>query len=218
MDIVLFGLQGAGKGTQAQKMLEHPGFHYFAPGASFREILESGHDNPQYTHIKEALTKGELVDDKLVLELVREKIIATPAEDTIIFDGFPRTVHQLERLIEYLELTKRDFIGVYYDVQIKETLRRIEYRKICGACSHIELSLSSEVCTKCGKPLEKRTDDTKFESVLERLATFFKGTFPILAELMKKDKLLLIDASKPAEEVYTSTVNALRSRKVAFPE
>lgn len=214
MDIILFGLQGAGKGTQAQKMLEHKGFHYFAPGALFRNIVETQPDHPRHDYIKSTLAKGGLVDDDLVLEMLRGMIMDVKDDETIVFDGFPRTLNQMNRLREYLELTRRQYIGIYYDVQINETLRRIEYRKICAKCGHIELSISAEKCSKCGTNLEKRGDDTKLESVLERLATFFEGTFPILASLMKEEKLLLIDASKTANEIYENTIKALYAKGV----
>ena len=195
--IVFLGIQGSGKGTQAQLLANHTGFKHLNIGDLLRE--KSRGQSSLGREIKSTIDGGELVSDALVYRLIDESI--APSCPGIIFDGFPRTLAQAEYLVQHYRLAR-----VYYlDLSENDAIARIEGRRICSQCGenyHIlnKAPAKKGVCDSCGGLLVKRADDSP-RAIKERVKAFYKETFMLKGFFEKMGLLVSLPAIKSIEDI-----------------
>lgn len=208
--IVLFGPPGAGKGTQAGLLIEKYGAPHISTGDILREAVAKG------TEIgKEAqsyMTKGELVPDRVVIEIAKQKL-AEVGKSGYILDGFPRTVPQAEALdtaLAELELPLDAVVSLA--VPEDELVKRLSGRRVCSGCGAPymvgNLPEDPEKCSSCGGKIVQRADDEP-ESVKNRLQVYAKQTTPLLDYYRNHGVLIEIDATGSINDVFGRVVAAL---------
>lgn len=209
---ILLGPPGAGKGTQAVKIVEKYHIPHISTGDIFRENIKNGTDLGN--RAKAYMDRGELVPDELVVEIATDRLTKADCKNGFLLDGFPRTIFQAEKLDEFLEGRgeKLDKV-INIDVEKSALVKRITGRRVCKQCGagyHIEnIPPKKEgVCDNCGGELIQREDDTK-ETVLNRIDVYNKQTRP-LAEYYEKSGIIAnIDGNKDLEDVLADIVKAL---------
>ena len=202
MIVVFLGPPGAGKGTQAQRLVEEKGFIHISTGDLLREAVKKG--TPLGLKAKEYMERGELVPDELILQLIKEKL---PKEGNVILDGFPRTIAQAEALDKMLQqLGKKVDAVILFEVPDEVVIERLSGRRIdpkTGKVYHIKYNPPPP-----GVEVIQREDD-KEEVIRKRLEVYRKQTAPLIEYYEEKGILKRIDATKSPEEVYKEILNAL---------
>ncbi|OEF96438.1 adenylate kinase [Vulcanibacillus modesticaldus] len=213
MNIVLMGLPGAGKGTQAEKIVEEFKIPHISTGDMFRSAIKEGTE--MGLQAKSYMDQGLLVPDEVVIGIVRERLGKDDCKDGFLLDGFPRTVAQAEALDELLEQMSKKIDHVINIAVDKESLlERLTGRRICSNCGatyHLIYNPPKVdgICDKCGGELYQRDDD-KEETVATRLEVNIKQTEPLLKFYQEKDLLRTIDGNQKIDEVFESIAKILR--------
>ena len=164
MNIVLLGLPGAGKGTQAKYLSKEFDFFHLSTGDLFRKAIKE--ENTLGQKAKKYIAAGNLVPDEITIALLEKQIEAVDKRG-IFFDGFPRTENQALALADMLEVRDKQVdLCIYIEVEVAELVKRISGRRICrdcGAIYHCEYTPPNRenVCDKCGGTLYQRTDDNE---------------------------------------------------------
>lgn len=183
LDLVLLGGPGSGKGTQAAMLSKELGLPHIATGDLFRENLKQATELGKLA--KTYMERGELVPDDVTDAMVAERLSRPDSAHGFILDGFPRTLHQAEALMEIMARLQRRLTGVLYiKVTDEEIVRRLSGRLICRNCQvpyHTAFKPSKKpgVCDACGGELYQRADDNP-ATVRARLATFHAQTEPLI--------------------------------------
>lgn len=212
MNLVLMGLPGAGKGTQAEKIVEKYNIPHISTGDMFRAAIKDGTELG--LQAKSYMDKGELVPDEVTIGIVRERLGKNDTDKGFLLDGFPRTVAQAEALEKILkELNKEiDYvINIHVDQEI--LMERLTGRRICkncGATYHLVFNPPKEegICDKCGGNLYQRADDNA-ETVGNRLEVNLKQTKPLLDFYKSKGYLKNIDGQQEINKVFEDICNLL---------
>lgn len=209
------GLPGAGKGTQAEKIVDHFKIPHISTGDMFRSAINDG--TKMGLEAKSYMDKGLLVPDEVVIGIVKERLEKNDCNNGFLLDGFPRTVAQAEALDNILEQgnKKIDFV-INIDVNREILLDRLTGRRICKACGatyHLIYNPSQVEgkCDKCNGELYQRNDD-KEETVATRLDVNIKQSEPLLKYYEDKDVLRTIDGEQEINEVFYSIEKILRSQ------
>ena len=216
MNIVILGAPGAGKGTQADIIMEKLNLVHVATGDLFRQALAK--ETPLGLQAKSYMEKGLLVPDKVTINMVLERIAQPDCISGCLFDGFPRNLGQAKALDKALgEQGKAIDKAVYVMVPDEELVRRLSGRWICRNCQtpyHMVSSPPREPgkCDKCGGELYQRSDDNE-KTVRERLKVFFAETVPIINYYKKQDKLAEIDGNQDISRVAKKMVEVLQAIK-----
>ncbi|MFP3844640.1 adenylate kinase [Priestia filamentosa] len=205
MNLVLMGLPGAGKGTQAEQMVEYYNIPHISTGDMFRAAIKEGTDLG--VKAKQFMDKGELVPDEVTIGIVRERLAKDDCKEGFLLDGFPRTVAQAEALENILEELKRPLdyvININVDQDI--LMERLTGRRICkncGATYHLVFNPPSQegTCDKCGGELYQREDDNP-ETVSNRLAVNVKQSQPLLDFYNQKGYLRNIKGDQDITKVF----------------
>jgi adenylate kinase len=205
MNLVLMGLPGAGKGTQAEKIVETYGIPHISTGDMFRAAIKEG--TPLGLQAKEYMDRGDLVPDEVTIGIVRERLSKDDCQKGFLLDGFPRTVAQAEALENILaELNRSIDYVIHIQVDKDILMERLTGRRICkncGATYHLVFNppAKSGVCDKCGGELYQRADDNE-ETVANRLEVNVKQTQPLLEFYEKKGYLRHINGQQDIEKVF----------------
>jgi len=211
VQVILIGLPGAGKGTQAAKIQAEFGIPHVSTGDMFRQAIASGSDLGR--QVKAYLDSGRLVPDETTVAVVRDRLQKPDAEKGFLLDGFPRTVPQARALDDLLqELEKPLDCVLYIHVDPSVLKERLTGRRICRSCGatyHVKFQPPKVegVCDVCGGELYQRPDDTE-EAVATRLEQF-KQTEPLIAYYEERGLLKRIDGEQPIEKVHEDVVAAL---------
>ena len=213
--IVLLGAPGSGKGTQAEMITRHFAIAVTSPGTILRRERDLG--TPLGIKADEISKQGGLVPDEIIVRLI-EDWLALHGKNGFVFDGFPRTVKQGERLNEILQKRETALnLAIWLEVSEQTVRERIAGRLQCRRCG-FTTSLASasfaerSICPYCDGPLIRREDDDA--SVLEtRLAEFKTKTEPLLSFYEKDDALHRIDGNRDRETVF-SDISALIEERV----
>ena len=216
MRIVLLGAPGSGKGTQSQRLVERLGIPQVSSGDLLRAAVARGTELGR--RAKEAMDGGRLVDDSLVLQMIRERLGEGDTRRGFILDGFPRTLAQAEALERLLrDLTQPLDAVVQLEVDAAELVRRISGRRCCADCGRVfnlftspRTAIESELCPKTGAPhrLTQRPDDNE-ATVAERLRVYEEKTRPLIDFYHARGLLRVIDAMGDVEEVSRRLSQAL---------
>lgn len=205
MNIVLLGAPGAGKGTQAEKMIEEWGLPHISTGDILRKAVADG--TPLGLQAKTFMDAGELVPDLVVIGLVKSRLQEPDAEKGFILDGFPRTVEQASALDRELVSVGRSIdSAISIDVDRDVIVRRLTSRRTCRSCGKIYSLIADppadpEVCDVCGGELYQRDDDTE-ATVRNRLAVYDRSTAPLVDYYRAKGILHEIDGDRPVDVVF----------------
>ncbi len=205
LNLVLLGPPGAGKGTQAERLVEDFGLPYYSTGIILREAVaeeaELGREAKKY------MENGELVPDELISRAVAERFDSGEADDGFLLDGFPRTVPQAEELDRILgELNCRLDVVVELVVDPDEVIRRLSGRRVCtknGHLYHVEFDppKNDGVCDQDGSKLIQRDDDHP-ETVTHRLEVYREQTSPLAQMYEERGLLRRFDGSRSTSEVH----------------
>jgi adenylate kinase len=199
------GLPGAGKGTQAEKIVEKYGIPHISTGDMFRAAIKEGTELG--LEAKSFMDKGELVPDEVTIGIVRERLSKEDCHKGFLLDGFPRTVAQADALENMLsDLGKKIDYVINIDVDKGILMERLTGRRICkncGATYHLVFNPPSEmgVCDRCGGELYQRADDNE-ETVQNRLDVNIKQTQPLLSFYEEKGYLRNINGQQDIKQVF----------------
>jgi len=206
LNLTLMGPPGAGKGTQAERLVDDFDLPYYATGDILRAAISEGTElGKEAQPIVEA---GDLVPDELMIGVIMERIDTPEAEDGFILDGFPRTVRQAEALDEALARRGRSLTAaLLIDAPAEEVIRRLSGRRICmknGHVYHVENDppKNEGVCDQDGSPLIQRDDD-KPGTIRKRLSVYREQTEPLIDWYDERGVLRRFDGSRPPEEVHS---------------
>jgi len=212
MNIILLGPPGAGKGTQARRLVEERGMIQLSTGDMLREAKESGTEMGE--RVAKVMAAGELVTDEIVIGLIEEKLQGDKGGG-FIFDGFPRTLAQADALGELLEKYGKTLDAVIeMRVDDDALVRRITGRFTCGNCGEVYHDETKRpkvdgVCDVCGESDMKRRADDNEESLRTRLMEYYKKTSPLIGYYYAKGKLRSVNGLGEIDEVAASIAKAL---------
>ena len=208
MNIILLGPPGAGKGTQAARLVEHHGMRQLSTGDMLRAAVVA--QTPVGLKAKAIMDAGELVPDEIVSALIDDELAAMGETVGAIFDGYPRTAAQAEQLDAILARNGRKLDHVIeLEVDEDELVRRIVGRYSCASCGagyHDEFQRPSVegVCDKCGSTEFTRRKDDNEETVRTRMAEYRAKTAPILPLYQARGIVARIDGMAPIDDVTAS--------------
>lgn len=213
MNILFMGPPGAGKGTQAEAIVNEFGIPHISTGDAFRLAIKQ--ETPVGMQAKEYMDKGLLVPDDVTVGIVRERLQQSDCEKGFLLDGFPRTLSQAEALEELLSGLGRKLEHVInLKVDRNKLLARLTGRRICKSCGstfHVLFNppVQEGVCDKCGGELYQRSDDNE-ESVGTRLDEYINKTAPLLKFYEDKGLLRQVDGEQEIDTVTKEIVSILR--------
>lgn len=209
---MLLGAPGAGKGTQAARIVEEFGLVHLSTGDILRKAVAD--KTPLGLEAKRYMDEGGLVPDEVVIGLVKERINQPDARERgVLFDGFPRTIPQAEALSAALASSgmKLDAV-VSVDVDPEAIVARITSRRQCRGCGAIFSTLTAAdltACDQCGGEIYQRDDDTE-TVVRKRLAAYEEQTSKLIPYYAEHGNLYTVDGNRTPAEVYTSISAILR--------
>jgi adenylate kinase len=190
LDVLLLGVQGSGKGTQAKRIASGYGLAHIATGDMLRAAMADG--TPLGQRVKPIYDAGELVPDDLMIELIRERLEAQDTEPGFILDGFPRTMPQAEALDTMLSEIERP-LSVVFELQVPDEV----------AIERLRLRAEEE----------GRADDTP-EAISKRIGLYHQETEPLVSHYRLAGNLVGIHGNRPENEVFAEIEQALDQARV----
>jgi len=213
MNLVLFGPPGAGKGTQAQYIVEKFALPQISTGDLLRAAVKA--QLPLGLKAKEIMDAGGLVPDEVVLGIVKDRLAEADCVNGFVLDGFPRTIPQAQELSNMLRAIGRQIDSVIsLELADSEIVQRISGRRTCSACGrgyHVvnAPALRDGVCDACGAELIQRADDSE-EAVKNRLKVYAQQTAPLKSYYAEQGVLCSVDG--------TASIQAIQSQIEAIIE
>lgn len=207
------GPPGCGKGTQAERLVRQAGFSHVSTGEILRrEIREQ---TPTGREAQRWIEDGRLLPDELMIQILRSRLDEQQLRrGGILFDGFPRTLAQLEYMEAWLaEIHSSPLCAIFLHIDRQAIIERLSGRLSCPQCGAVYHEKSRPPqqtgrCDHCGAPLVRRADDRP-EAVQERLEVYERQTAPVLEALQRREQLIRVDADRPPDEVFTQIVEAI---------
>ncbi len=202
--IILLGPPGAGKGTQAKRLVEKTGLLHLSTGDILRDEVARGTDLGKQA--KEYMDRGDLVPDDLIIGMIRGRI---EGADGFILDGFPRTVAQAEALEK---ITSIDLV-INIDLSQEEVVRRLSARRVCRNCGRIYNLISHPPkvegrCDACGGELYQRDDDRP-EVIENRYEVYMASTAPLIEFYRERGLLTQVDGKASPEEIFSRIMDLI---------
>jgi adenylate kinase len=205
LNLILVGPPGAGKGTQAERLVDDFDLPYYATGdilrAAVKEESELGREAKGY------MDDGKLVPDELIIRVIMDRLDSGEADDGFLLDGFPRTVGQAEALEQALDERGRSLTAaLLIDAPDEEVVRRLSGRRVCSKNGHVyhvdfDPPKNDEICDQDGSRLIQRDDD-KPETIEKRLEVYHEQTEPLIEWYDERGLLRRFEGSRPPEEVH----------------
>ena len=185
MDLVFFGIQGSGKGTQAKRLAAEFGYDIFEAGGELRKIAASGSELGQT--VKTYIDQGHLVPHEIIMQVVKEAVLTRPKTTKILFDGIPRDGAQMNDFNLIMKNAGRDFL-----------------------CIHFLLDADAAIARILGRAkAESRADDANTEIITRRMNTFREKTMPVIQEYKKSGKVREVSAEGSVDGIYEELKKAL---------
>ncbi|CDO05172.1 adenylate kinase [Oceanobacillus picturae] len=212
LNLILMGLPGAGKGTQAEKINEKYNIPHISTGDMFRLAIKEGTDLGKKA--KEYMDQGELVPDEVTIGIVKERLSKADCKEGFLLDGFPRTIAQAEALQDLLsDLNQSIDYVLHVDVPKEKLVERLTGRRICPTCGATYHVLYNPpkvegICDNDGSKLIQREDD-QAETVKNRLAVNIKQTQPLLDFYEDKGYLVSVNGDQDIDQVFEDIQNKI---------
>ena len=178
MDLLLFGIQGSGKGTQAKMLAAEFSYDIFEAGGELRKIIASGSETGKI--VASHINGGNHAPTPIIIAAVSEAVAAKPQETKILFDGIPRNLEQMEPFNEMMRKAGRTFRCIHLIIPHDEALKRLTHRA----------------------QLEGRADDANMESINTRLSLFHEKTLPVIHKYAAEGNMIEVDGMASVDEVY----------------
>lgn len=216
MQILMMGPPGAGKGTQAAKLVKKFSIPQISTGDMFRAAVKEGTELGKAA--KNCMDAGKLVPDEITIGIVRERLSKNDCKDGFILDGFPRTVEQADALEKILdELGKKISCVLNINVPAEYLIERAVGRRICkkcGATYHVKFNPPkvNDICDVCGGELYQRADDNEL-TMKNRLSAYEASTRPLIDYYKKAGVYKEVDGRQPIDKVTDDLVSVLTSLK-----
>lgn len=210
MNIVLLGYPGSGKGTQSELLCRELELIHIATGDILREEINKGTELGE--KVKEYLSTGKLVDDRTILEIIRNKI--SRVSTGFLFDGFPRTYEQAEGLDDILAAkSQRINAVIFLSINEEEVINRLALRRVCPKCNRVYNIASNpprkeETCDDCMERLIQREDDRP-EVLKKRFMVYNQLTEPLISYYKSNADFFEVDAASSVEEVFKKVMGFL---------
>ncbi|WAH37411.1 adenylate kinase [Alicyclobacillus dauci] len=212
MQVILVGLPGAGKGTQAERIQSDFGIPHISTGDMFRRAVASGGELGK--QVQSYLDSGRLVPDEITIAVVRERLKAEDAQRGFLLDGFPRTLEQAGALDAMLNELHRPLDAVLY-IHVHENvlLARLTGRRICRSCGATYHTVFQPpqvegVCDKCGGELYQRPDDT--EAAVKTRLEQYQQTAPLIDYYKERGVLYQVEGEQPIDKVHADVKAVLQ--------
>lgn len=198
MDYILFGIQGSGKGTQGKRLAAQNGYAYFELGGELRKLAKEQTELAQ--KVKRIMEAGQLVSNEIVMEIVESFMNSLPKDQSVVFDGIPRTDSQRELFEELMRKHNKKPVGIFINVPDEEAKRRLLNRWMSRSTGNIYTS-KEEGLKECDEnDLYQRADDNE-ESIKVRIEAFKTETMPLIDWYKSQNRLLDIDGTLPIDRV-----------------
>jgi adenylate kinase len=212
MRIVLLGAPGAGKGTQAKKLIEKYGLPQISTGDLLRAAVAAG--TPLGKEAKSYMDKGELVPDSVVLGMVEERLKQDDCKKGYILDGFPRNTAQaeaLDKMLSNLNMSLTAALSV--DVPFEDLMKRLTGRRTCKSCGqmyniYFKAPAKEGICDKCSGELFQRDDD-KEATIKKRLEVYSLQTEPLIGYYKNKGILKSVTGTGSIDEIFRKVTETL---------
>jgi adenylate kinase len=211
--LIIFGRQGAGKGTQATRLAERYGVPHISTGDMLRAAVASG--SPLGLEVKEIMDSGGLVSDQIMEGVVADRLAQPDAAGGFLLDGYPRTPGQAEFLQRILA---PDGVRLAIDLDVPEdvVVDRITGRRVCSSCgttysAERDESARTGVCANCGGLVVQRDDDQE-DAVRKRLALYNDQTAPLLAWFSERGLLATVDGVGDPDDIAQKLVGVIDER------
>lgn len=214
MNLVLLGPPGSGKGTLAKRLSSELNIPHISTGDILREEAKLG--TPLGKRVKLFMEKGELVPDKVILEVMKERLRKPDCQKGFLLDGFPRTMPQAQGLDDTLKESTRSIdLVLKFEVSEDSVLKRLGGRLICSGCGadfniYTKPPRQDLVCDFCGSKLYQRPDDAK-EVILNRLKVYKQETLPVEEYYNKQGKLRDVNGELEPDAILKYVFNILES-------
>jgi adenylate kinase len=210
--LVIFGPQGAGKGTQAERIAEKYGIAAISTGDIFRWAIKGG--TALGLKAKQHVEAGKLVPDEVTIGVVDERLQAQDCENGFLIDGFPRNVRQADALDEILKRQGHSLdAALILEVPEEVSLRRLLGRRVCSNCGrnyHVDSPPEVDwTCDVCGGQVVERQDDLDEATIRERLRLYREETTPLIDYYEQRGLLRRVDGLGTPDEVFTRIVETL---------
>lgn len=193
MKIIFIGAPASGKGTYAKRLVKEYGLVHISTGDLIRKEIEAGNDTGKKA--QEFTSKGQLVPDEIIVELLKKRISEEDEKKGFILDGFPRNLKQAKELETITEIDK----VLNFEATMETIIRRITGRRICRNCGEIfhikNIPVKNNKCTKCGGEVYQREDE-KPDVVKQRLSVYETDSKPLIHYYEEKGVLENIDSNK----------------------
>ena len=216
MYILLMGPPGAGKGTQAERLIREYGIPQISTGDMFRAAVKSG--TPLGKEAKSYMDKGALVPDSVTVGIVKERLAQEDCKDGWILDGFPRTTAQaasLDSILHEMGISLTAVLGI--NANREDLVKRVSGRLVCRKCSasfHRDFRPPKQqgVCDNCGGELYQRADDNE-KTIRSRLAVYHEQTKPLIDYYKMSGCYVDIDGDQSMDEVFSDIKGSLAKAK-----
>ena len=212
MNLILLGPPGAGKGTQATRIVEKYKVPHISTGDIFRENIKN--NTPLGQKAQEYMNKGELVPDQLVVDIALDRLGKDDCKNGFLLDGFPRTVFQADALDKFLKDKGKGIdLVINIEVEDKMLIERLDARRVCPTCAAtynvIGMPPKKEgICDKCNNTLIQRKDDKK-ETVGNRIKVYHEQTSPLIDYYKEKGLIKDFDGMIGADALFDEIVKAI---------
>jgi adenylate kinase len=214
VNLVVLGPPGAGKGTQGERFAVEHGIPRISTGDILRDSVQAGTELGQTA--KATMDAGKLVSDDVMIGIVTDRLQWPDAQRGFVLDGFPRTVPQAMALDRIMEARPAPLIIVDIVVPEEDLIRRLQTRRICGACGATAGSadVSATTCAVCGGALVQRADD-EASVVLKRLKVYQRDTKPIVEFYRRRPTFQPINGAQPPDLVAAELREAVAAASAA---
>ncbi|MDP2933268.1 MAG: nucleoside monophosphate kinase [bacterium] len=216
LNLIFFGPQGSGKGTQAKLLARQLGLRHLSSGEALRETAKT--NTPLGRYLSRQLSTGILTPIPKLLAVFESYIKKIPKNQGLIFDGFARQITETLVLLRRLKKLGRPIDAtVFINVSEKEGIKRLSLRGQCDRCNRLFILNSKvklgSVCPSCGGKIFQRSDDTP-TAIKKRLSLYRKRTLPVINFFRKQGLLVKINGEQGVDAVHEDIVTALKKKKL----